>query len=306
MPAKPHKAVSSKKSSGRKALGRGLGALLPPKPRIDSPSGPDTSGPSAEVRELRIDRIDPNPYQPRRNFDQKALLELSRSIRADGLVQPILVRPDGSRFALIVGERRWRAAKIAGLATISAIVRDIKPERVLEVTLVENIQREDLNPIEIAQAFDRMIQELHLSHEEVATRTGKDRSTITNLLRLLRLPRDVQQLIAERRISGGHARAILGLEDATQQVALAEKAAAQGLSVRQVERTVRSLTESRKSSGKTHQLDPNVAAAVGELEQRLGTKVRLIQQGRHKGKIELEYYSEEDLERIYSIIMGTG
>ena len=301
MQAKPHTAASS-----RKALGRGLDALLPTKPQIDSSPGSDTSGSSAEVRELGIDRIDPNPYQPRRNFDQKALLELSRSIRVDGLVQPILVRPDGSRFALIVGERRWRAAKIAGLATISAIVREIEPERVLEVTLVENIQREDLNPIEVARAFDRMIQELHLSHEEVATRTGKDRSTITNLLRLLRLPRDVQQLIAERRISGGHARAILGLEDATQQVALAEKAAAQGLSVRQVERTVRSLTESRKSSGKTQQLDPNVAAAVAELEQRLGAKVRLIQQGRHKGKIEVEYYSEEDLERIYSIIMGNG
>ena len=279
---------------------------MPPKPRIDSSPASDAPGSSAEVRELQIDRIDPNPYQPRRSFNQKALLELSRSIRADGLVQPILVRPDGSRFALVVGERRWRAAKMAGLATISAIVREIEPERVLEVTLVENIQREDLNPIEIAQAFDRMIQELHLSHEEIATRTAKDRSTITNLLRLLRLPRDVQQLVAERRISGGHARAILGLEDATQQVALAEKAAAQGLSVRQVERTVRSLTESRKSSGKTRQLDPNVAAAVAELEQRLGTKVRLIQQGRHKGKIEVEYYSEEDLERIYSVIMGNG
>ena len=221
-------------------------------------------------------------------------------------MQPIIVRQDGSRFALIVGERRWRAAKMAGLATISAIVREIEPERILEVTLIENIQREDLNPIEIAQALDRMIQELHLSHEEVAARTGKDRSTITNLLRLLRLPRDVRQLIGERRISGGHGRALLGLEDATQQVALAEKAAAQGLSVRQVERTVRSLTESRKSPGKTRQLDPNVAAAVAELEQRLGTKVRLIQQGRHKGKIEVEYYSEQDLERVYSIIMGSG
>ena len=255
---------------------------------------------------MPIDSIDPNPYQPRRNFDQKSLLELSRSIRSDGLVQPIVVRPDGSRFELIVGERRCRAAKMAGMTTIPAIVREVERERVLEVTLVENIQREDLNPIEVAHALDRMIQELHLSHEEVASRTGKDRSTITNLLRLLRLPGDVQQLVAERRISGGHARAILGLEDATQQVALAEKAAAQGLSVRQVERTVRSLTESKKSAGKTRQLDPNVAAAVAELEQKLGTKVKLVQQGRHKGKIEVEYYSEEDLERIYSIIMGNG
>ena len=299
MPAKAQSAVSP-----RKALGRGLGALLPPKAQRDSPEAEAVASGLA-IREISIDQIDPNPYQPRRNFDQKALLELSRSIREDGLVQPIVVQADGSRFALIVGERRLRAAKMAGLTTIPAIVREIEPERVLEVTLVENIQREDLNPIEIALALDRMIQELQLSHEEVATRTGKDRSTITNLLRLLRLPGDVQQLVAERRISGGHARAILGLEDATQQVALAEKAAAQGLSVRQVERTVRALSESKKS-GKTKQLDPNVASALVELEQRLGTKVRLVQQGRHKGRLEVEYYSEEDLERIYSIIMGTG
>jgi len=298
MPAKAQSATSP-----RKALGRGLGALLPPKPQQDSRE-PEAPASGAAIRELQLDQIDPNPYQPRRNFDQKALLELSRSIREDGLVQPIVVQPDGSRFALIVGERRLRAAKMAGLATIPAIIRQIEPERILEVTLIENIQREDLNPIEIAHALDRMIQELHLSHEEVATRTGKDRSTITNLLRLLRLPGDVQQLIAERRISGGHARAILGLEDATQQVALAEKVAAQGLSVRQVERTVRALTESKKS-GKSKQLDPNVAAAVAELEQRLGTKVRLVEQGRRKGKIEVEYYSQEDLERIYSIIMGS-
>ena len=301
MPAKPHTAAAP-----RKALGRGLGALLPPKPQVESSPNEDAPASRDEIREVRIDSIDPNPYQPRRNFDQKSLLELSRSIRADGLVQPIVVRPEGSRFALIVGERRCRAAKMAGMTTIPAIVREVERERVLEVTLVENIQREDLNPIEVAHALDRMIQELHLSHEEVASRTGKDRSTITNLLRLLRLPGDVQQLVAERRISGGHARAILGLEDATQQVALADKAAAQGLSVRQVERTVRSLTESKKSAGKTRQLDPNVAAAVAELEQKLGTKVKLVQQGRHKGKIEVEYYSEEDLERIYSIIMGNG
>ena len=301
MPAKPHTAAAP-----RKALGRGLGALLPPKSQGESSPNEHAPASRDEIREVPIDSIDPNPYQPRRNFDQKSLLELSRSIRSDGLVQPIVVRPNGSRFELIVGERRCRAAKMAGMTTIPAIVREVDRERVLEVTLVENIQREDLNPIEVAHALDRMIQELHLNHEEVASRTGKDRSTITNLLRLLRLPGDVQQLVAERRISGGHARAILGLEDATQQVALAEKAAAQGLSVRQVERTVRSLTESKKSAGKTRQLDPNVAAAVAELEQKLGTKVKLVQQGRHKGKIEVEYYSEEDLERIYSIIMGNG
>ena len=299
--------MQAKHASSRKALGRGLDALMPPKPQIDSSPASDAPGSSAEVRELQVDRIDPNPYQPRRKF------------RSKGFARALAVYPHGRtgaahhspprRFEVCTRCRRASLARRKDCWASNDFrncKREVEPERVLEVTLVENIQREDLNPIEIAQAFDRMIQELHLSHEEVATRTGKDRSTITNLLRLLRLPRDVQQLVAERRISGGHARAILGLEDATQQIALAEKAAAQGLSVRQVERTVRSLTESRKSSGKTRQLDPNVAAAVAELEQRLGTKVRLIQQGRHKGKIELEYYSEEDLERIYSIIMGNG
>lgn len=291
-------------SSPRKALGRGLGALLPTKPTIDPALSSGPTRRSTEISRIDIDRIDPNPYQPRRVFDQKSLEELARSISRDGLVQPIVVRPDGSRFTLIVGERRWRAARIAGLADIPAIVREVDPEHVLEVTLIENIQREDLNPIEVAQAFNRMIQELQLSHEEVAARTGKDRSTITNLLRLLRLPKDIQQLIAEKRISMGHARAILGLEEPAQQRALAEKTAAQGLSVRQVERTVRSLTEPRKSAAEAGDQDPNVAAAMIDLEQRLGTRVRLVQRSRNKGKIEIEYYSAEDLERIYTIVMG--
>ncbi len=228
---------------------------------------------------------------------------MARSIRVDGLVQPIVVRTNGSRFTLIVGERRLRAAKLAGLTDIPALVREIDKDHILEVTLIENIQREDLNPIEIASALQRMIDELQLSHEEVAARTGKDRSTITNLLRLLRLPPDVRELIAEGRISGSHARAIAGLEDAEQQRGLAEKTVAQGLSVRQAERAVRALSNTAKGKANT-ELDPNIAAALNDLEQRLGTKVRLIGKGRGKGKIEIEYYSAQDLERIYSILMG--
>ena len=236
-------------------------------------------------------------------FKPKALEELARSIRVDGLVQPIVVRANESRFTLIVGERRLRAAKLAGLREIPAIVREIDQNQILEVTLIENIQREDLNPIEVASALQRMIDELQLSHEEVAARTGKDRSTITNLLRLLRLPANVRELIAEGRISGSHARAIAGLEDAEQQRGLAEKTVAQGLSVRQVERAVRALTSPGK--GKTNtELDPNIAAAMNDLEQRLGTKVRLIGRGKAKGKIEIEYYSAEDLQRIYALLMG--
>lgn len=228
---------------------------------------------------------------------------LAQSIRTDGLVQPIVVRKSGLRFTLIAGERRLRAAKLAGLTKIPALIREIAQDRILEVTLVENIQREDLNPIEIASALERMIEELQLSHEEVATRTGKDRSTITNLLRLLNLPSDVRNLIAEGHISGSHARAIAGLEKVEDQRALANKTVAQGLSVRQVENAVRKLTNSNPAKV-NNELDPNVSAAMDNLEHRLKTKVRLIGRGQRKGKIEIEYYSTEDLERIYSTIMG--
>ena len=255
------------------------------------------------VQKLAIDLIEPNPYQPRRVFGQEAIEELAQSIRVDGLIQPIIVRRNGSRYSLVVGERRWRAARLAGLGHIPAIVQDIPQDRVLEVTLVENIQREDLNPIEIALALNRMIQELGLSHETLASRTGKNRTTVTNLLRLLRLPKDIQELVAEKRLSMGHARAILGLEDAQQQRAVAEKTAAQGLSVRQVERLVRKMLRPANPERKDP-IDPNVAAAVEEMERALGTKVRLVPQGENKGQLEIEYYSAEDLDRIYEVIVG--
>jgi ParB family chromosome partitioning protein len=257
------------------------------------------------VERIPLDLIDPNPYQPRRVFQPERLQELAQSIRTDGVIQPIMVQPNGSRYALIVGERRWRAAKLAGLTEISAVVRQIPPDRLLEVTLVENIQREDLNPIETAQAFERLVRELNISHEEIARRTGKDRSTITNFVRLLKLPPDIQQLVAERRISMGHARAILGLPDEEHQRAVAEKTAAQGLSVRQVERMVRRMTERREvaEAKDAESLDPNVAAAIRAMEQALGTRVRLVERSNHRGRIEIEYYSDDDLNRIYSIIV---
>ena len=295
--------MAAKPQPKRKALGRGLGALLPTPPTYS----PQTNGSVAEATDglhsVSVDLVDPNPYQPRRIFHAKALEELARSIRVDGLVQPIVLRRNGSRFTLIVGERRLRAAKLAGLTEVPALVREVDDEKVLEITLVENIQREDLNPIEVASALQRLIDELQISHEEVAARTGKDRSTITNLLRLLRLPADVRELIAEGRISGSHARAIAGLDEAEHQRALAEKTVAQGLSVRQVERAVRALTQHKGGKGKD-ELDPNVSAALNDLEQRLGTRVRLIGRGKGKGKIEIEYYSAEDLERIYALLMG--
>jgi ParB family chromosome partitioning protein len=258
------------------------------------------------VERIPLEAIDPNPYQPRRVFQPERLQELAESIRSDGVIQPITVQPNGSRFTLVVGERRWRAAKLAGLDEIPAVVRQIPPDRLLEVTLVENIQREDLNPIETAQAFDRLSRELNVSHEEIAKRTGKERSTITNFVRLLKLAPDIQQLVAERRISVGHARAILGLPDQEHQRALAEKAAAQGLSVRQVERIVKRMTEQREVSEpkEPEALDPNVAAAIRAMEQALGTRVRLVQKGVNHGRLEIDYYTADDLDRIYSVIVG--
>ena len=288
--------------SSRKALGRGLSALLPDRPAAPAAESPPHAADT--VQKLPIAIIDPNPYQPRKTFSQDSIEELAQSIRADGLIQPILVRRNGQRYTLIVGERRCRAARQAGLTHIQAIIQEIEEQRILEVTLVENIQREDLNPIEVALALNRMIQELGLSHEALATRTGKNRTTITNLLRLLRLPKDIQELIAEKRISMGHARAIVALEDEEQQRLLAEKTAAQGLSVRQVERLARRLSQPHEEQAE-QPIDPNVLAAVEQMERSLGTKVRLVAQG-DKGKIEIDYYSAEDLDRIYEVIVGTN
>lgn len=294
-------------SAPRKALGRGLSALLPSRGSRggDFPAAGDSPPePGEKIHKIPVALIDPNPFQPRRVFQPERMEELAQSIRSDGLIQPILLRQSGARYILVVGERRWRAARLAGLTEIPALVRDIPADRLLEVTLIENVQREDLNPIEAAQAFERMARELHLSHEEIARRTGKDRTTITNLLRLLKLPPDVQQLVAERRLSMGHARAILGVPNEEFQRKLAEKAAAQGLSVRQVERLVRRMTEPREVAAPDEAaLDPNIAAAIRELEQVLGTRVRVVEQSNRRGRIEIEYYSAEDLERIYSVIV---
>jgi ParB family chromosome partitioning protein len=279
--------------------------LLPSRELPASTEARAVAGAQERVESIPLDRIDPNPYQPRRVFQAQRLEELAQSIRSDGVIQPIVVQRNAGRYVLIVGERRWRAARLAGLSHIPALVRDVPPDRLLEITLVENIQREDLNPIETAQAFERLVKELRITHEEVAERTGKDRSTITNLLRLLRLPPDVQQLVSERKLSPGHARAILGLPDEEHQRAVAEKTAAQGLSVRQVERLVQRMTERREVAEPAEQpsVDPNVASALRAMEQALGTRVRLVEKGNHRGRLEIEYYSAEDLDRIYAVIV---
>lgn len=294
----------------RKALGKGLSALLParspqataPEP-AEAPSG--TNGPLL----VPVASIDPNPVQPRSVFAQDRLEELAQSIRANGVIQPLIVRKDGDRYELVAGERRWRASKLAGLEEVPVVVQDFAEDRLLEVALIENIQREDLNAIEAAQAFDRLAREMGLTHDEIGRRTGKDRSSIANLIRLLKLPAEVQRLVAENRLPMGQARALLALPDAATQVQIAEKACAQGMSTRQVEALVRTLTEPRQPGipGKGGpQQDPNVRAAADELQQVLGTRVKIVELSEDRGRIEIEYYSQDDLNRIYAAIVATA
>jgi ParB family chromosome partitioning protein len=257
------------------------------------------------VLRIPVTQIDPNPLQSRTIFQAEKLGELAQSIKANGVIQPLIVRWHENRYQLVAGERRWRASKIAGLTEVPVVVQNLTDEQLLEVTLIENIQREDLTPIEVAHAFERLVKELGLSHDEIGRRTGKDRSTITNLLRLLRLPPDIQQLLTEHRLSMGHARAILGLPSEELQRQVAEKASAQGLSVRQVERLIQRMTESRETKSPDEvSIDPNVKAAIYELERVLGTRVRIQQKSDHRGRIEIEYYSTDDLDRIYTLIVG--
>ncbi len=304
----------SKPDKQRKVLGKGLSALIPTARAVvaDHPPAnltphPDNQTHSGAAAQIPLANIDPNPLQPRTVFDPQKIQELANSIEANGLIQPLILRHKGERYELIAGERRLRAAQLAGLTEVPAIVQDYADDRILEIALIENIQREDLNPIETAQALDRLARELSLSHEEIGRRTGKDRTTITNLLRLLRLPNEIQLLIAERRLSMGHARAILGLPDESAQLSLANKTAAQGYSVRQVERMVQQATETRETKDPKAEpaQDPNIKAAVTELESALGTRVRINEKNDQRGKIEIEYYSQDDLHRIYEHIVGS-
>ncbi|HEV8039337.1 MAG TPA: ParB/RepB/Spo0J family partition protein [Bryobacteraceae bacterium] len=287
----------------RKVLGKGLSALLPTKSpsRQAEPQAPPIG---TRVAVIPILQIEPNHLQPRTTFDPGRLQELANSIQTNGIIQPLIVRRKGADYELIAGERRLRAAKVAGLTEVPVVIQDYADDRLLEIALVENIQREDLNPIETAQALERLVREMHLSHEEIANRTGKDRTTITNMIRLLRLPADVQLLVAERRLSMGHARAILGLPTPELQTQMAEKSAAQGYSVRQVERLVKKISEPREPSEKPLQ-DPNIKAAIRELESTLGTRVRIVEKTDQHGRIEIEYYSQDDLQRVYEMILST-
>jgi ParB family transcriptional regulator, chromosome partitioning protein len=285
----------------KRPLGRGLSALISTDP---SPAGKD------EIREIETDLIRPGHEQPRTTFDQAKLEELAQSIRTTGVIQPLLVRPVGGLFELVAGERRWRAAQMAGLSRIPAIVRDIPDEKLLELALIENIQRAELNPVEEANAYKRLIESLGLTQDEVARRVGRDRTFVTNYLRVLKLPRDIQELIESERVSFGHARALLGVNDPMKQRRLAQKIVKHNWSVRETERRVRFLDHPERP---THQKqikglsDPNVRAAETKLRRILGTQVRIVpRNSTSPGRLEIEYYDSADLDRIFRLISEAG
>ena len=302
----------------RNALGRGLGALIrepeppqqPASPAVPSPTAaagtaiaPARESSTTGPREIEIDLIEPSPYQPRTRFREEALDELARSIQASGIIQPLVVRPIANRFQLIAGERRWRAAQRAGLHRVSAIVRQVSDELALEMTLVENIQREDLNPMESARAFERLMNEFHLTQEAVAERTGKDRATVANAIRLLKLEPVIQEWIEEGKLTAGHGRALLAVADLQLRMRYARRGARGGLTVRQVERLAARRTL-RSASEPTVHSDPNIRSAIEELQRHLGTKIALRPKTKLRpGQLVLEYYDEAQLMGLYDRLM---
>jgi ParB family chromosome partitioning protein len=313
----------------RNALGRGLGALIrepepPPAPAVPEIQNQTVAvtGSGAAVAtapaittshshqasggpmEIDIDLIEPSPYQPRTRFREEALDELARSIQASGIIQPIVVRAIGRRYQLIAGERRWRAAQRAGLNKVSAIVRQVPDELALEMTLVENIQREDLNAIEQARAFERLMDEFQSTQEAVAERTGKDRTTVANAIRLLKLEPTIQDWIEEGKLTAGHGRALLAVPDSQLRMRYAQRAARGGLTVRQIERLASRRVRGARAALVDVQMDPNIKEALDELQRHLGTKVILRQKTKMRpGQLVLEYYDEAQLMGIYDRLL---
>ena len=259
--------------------------------------------PSDVFAQVDIDLIDPSPFQPRTRFREEALEELARSIRASGIVQPLVVRRMSHRYQLIAGERRWRAAQRAAIPRVPAIVREVRDEMALEMTLVENLQREDLNPVEQARAFQRLTDEFHLTQEEAAERTGKDRTTIANSVRILRLEDPILDLIEEGKLSAGHARALLAVEEPKERLELARRSARGGMTVRQLERHIARRGRPRAASAAAAP-DANTRFAIEELQRRYGTKVLLHERrAGHPGQLIFEYYDGDDLTRLYGQLM---
>jgi ParB family chromosome partitioning protein len=296
MPVHPLK-MPMPSAAGKRAIGRGLDALL-----ADART-PSADGKSA-VMMLPVDQIRPDPRQPRHHMDSAGIEELARSLQHQGVLQPVLVRRDGNRYRIIAGERRWRAAQKAGLKEVPALLRDASDAEAFELALVENLQREDLKPLELAEGYKKLIDERRWTQEQVADRVGKARVSVANTLRILSLPDEVKGLLKNDTIDLGHAKALLGLSRPTDIVSLARSVVAERLSVRETEARVREgRTEAPKGKKKAaHRVSPDAKRMVEDLQRRLGTRVRINERGGGKGTLEVEFYSYEDLDRIVSLI----
>jgi ParB family chromosome partitioning protein len=283
------------------ALGKGLSALIPKKEQAKKKK----PGKANEILDLNIKSIKPNEYQPRRVFKDNALNDLVASIKEKGVIQPVIVRKSSdSSYELIAGERRWRASGMAGLKVIPAIVKDAAPVEALELALIENIQREDLNPLETAEAFQRLIEDFSLTHEDLSKKVGKDRATVSNYLRILKLPGNIKRLIAEGSLSIGHAKALLQIENKRIQIDIAKKIVQSGLSVREVEKLSKKLAAAgTAAAGAKPAKDAQIASLEEKLMHSLGTKVRLIHKSNKRGRLEIDYYSLDELDRLLEILI---
>ncbi len=281
---------------GKTGLGKGLDLLIP--------TAADKENDNVEPQMLKISQVEPNRDQPRKQFDKEALEDLAGSIKQYGIIQPIIVCKKDDYYEIIAGERRWRAAKLAGLKEIPVVIREYSEKEIAEISLIENIQRENLNPVEEAIAYKKLIEDYNLTQEELSQRISKSRTLITNTMRLLKLEKSVQKMLADGKLSAGHARALLGLEDTEQQKAAAKMIIDEALSVRQTEDLVRKLNEPEKVKKPSKKIKNSVFYKDLErnMTENLGTKVKISQKEQGKGKIEISYFSEDELDRIYTLL----
>ena len=296
----------------RKGLGKGLDSLIPENKsaKVSSSESKKTEE-TAELKSgeqmMKINMVEPNRDQPRRNFEEDALLELADSIKQYGVLQPLIVRKRNDYYEIIAGERRWRAAKMAGVKEVPVIIKEYNEQEILEIALIENIQRENLNPIEEAMAFKKLLEEFNLKQDEVAERVSKSRTAVTNSMRLLKLDQRVQQMIIDDMISTGHARALLAIDDLEQQYMLANKIFDEKLSVRETEKLIKEIKNPKKQKEKKVIENAFIYEDIEDkMKQVLGTKVHVASKGKGKGKIEIEYYSDKELERMFDMIMSIG
>ena len=296
----------------RKGLGKGLDSLIPENKsaKVSSSESKKTEE-TAELKSgeqmMKINMVEPNRDQPRRNFEEDALLELADSIKQYGVLQPLIVRKRNDYYEIIAGERRWRAAKMAGVKEVPVIIKEYNEQEILEIALIENIQRENLNPIEEAMAFKKLLEEFNLKQDEVAERVSKSRTAVTNSMRLLKLDQRVQQMIIDDMISTGHARALLAIDDPEQQYMLANKIFDEKLSVREIEKLIKEIKNPKKQKEKKVIENAFIYEDIEDkMKQVLGTKVHVASKGKGKGKIEIEYYSDKELERMFDMIMSIG